>query len=478
MSLKTLYNKYRPQQLKDVVGQKKVISSILSASRKKEIPHSIILTGIQGTGKTTIARIIAKILNCENPINGEPCNQCNTCKSISDSQNSDIVELDAASERGIDDIRNIRNISELMPMFGKCRVFIIDEAHDLTQSAMDAILKKLEETPEKVYFIFCTTAIYKLPKTVQSRCVIYRLWMVDANTIFSLLKSICDKEKIEYTEEGLIDAAKIGAGSVRDSISIIETLRQIGISKETVYENSTSINPSTIDLLFDSLYMRDLKKYLISLEDMFQSGISGRYLYNSVINEILQIIYVSKGINRDKLIPKYQLDKYNKYADAFSNTIEKGLDFLINYYSIYEDTIIKAVLISLYKKIELGDDKNIVKKIELGDKSIVEKTATNTSVTLSTKSISPSNSEIMRKYAYWLCNKLCGSILLDSTERVLVEVINSLNNRKVIIECINDEESATEDYSICLSKMIELKNTKEIINLSNLIQKGFIKWSK
>ncbi|MDB2527794.1 DNA polymerase III subunit gamma/tau, partial [Candidatus Pelagibacter bacterium] len=220
---KVLALKYRPQTFADLIGQNVVAETILNSIEANKVPNAYLFTGIRGIGKTTIARIVAKSLNCSNGI-GKICKEdlCENCKSISNSNHIDVLEMDAASKTGVDDVRDLIEFSRYGPTTAKYKIFIIDEVHMLSKQAFNALLKTLEEPPEYLKFIFATTEIKKIPITVVSRCQRFDLSRIKSLELFDFIKKIKDKENGNVSDEALKLIVKISEGSVRDALSLLD----------------------------------------------------------------------------------------------------------------------------------------------------------------------------------------------------------------------------------------------------------------
>ena len=217
-----LARKYRPQCFKDVVHQEVPIGALKNALKQNRVGHAYIFFGPRGVGKTTIARILAKRLNCEHPIENEPCNQCHSCVEIIKGISTDVIEIDAATNRKIDNIRDLKESVQFTPMGGKYKVYIIDEFHMLTTEAFNALLKTLEEPPSHVVFILATTDLHKVPETILSRCQDFVFQKVSTSLLEEYIEKLCKIENFEYDTEGLFWIAKKGDGSVRDTLSFME----------------------------------------------------------------------------------------------------------------------------------------------------------------------------------------------------------------------------------------------------------------
>ena len=222
MSYTALYRKYRSQTFDEIVGQKHIITSLTNQIKNGQVGHAYLFTGTRGTGKTSIAKIFAKAINCPNSVNGNPCNECEVCKSITNGTNVDILEIDAASNNRVDEIRELREKVKYPPVNCKYKVYIIDEVHMLTDSAFNALLKTLEEPPQYVVFILATTEVQKLPATILSRCLRFDFKLLSEEELENHLKYVFDDSGIKYEKEALSLLARLGAGSVRDTLSIAD----------------------------------------------------------------------------------------------------------------------------------------------------------------------------------------------------------------------------------------------------------------
>ena len=217
-----LYRKYRPKTFSDVVGQPQVTITLKNELKAGRLNHAYLFTGTRGTGKTSCAKILSKAVNCLNPIDGEPCCECEICKGIDNGEIFDVVEMDAASNRRIDDIRDISEKVTFTPQRGKYRVFIIDEVHMLTTEAFNALLKTLEEPPSHVIFILATTEVHKLPATILSRCQRFDFHRINPQDMAQRIKYVCDCEKAVITDEAALLIAVIADGAVRDALSLLD----------------------------------------------------------------------------------------------------------------------------------------------------------------------------------------------------------------------------------------------------------------
>lgn len=222
MTYQVTARKWRPQNFDSVIGQDHVTRTLKNSIRLKRIAHSYLFCGPRGVGKTTMARVLVKALNCEKGPTDDPCNICRFCQEVNNNNSLDYLEIDGASNRGIDQIREINDKLHYSSPDGKYRVFVIDEVHMLTIEAFNALLKSLEEPPEKIVFIFCTTEAHKVPRTISSRCQQYNFYAFSMKEISDQLKKILDSEKYSYDDESVFFIARAAGGSMRDSQSILD----------------------------------------------------------------------------------------------------------------------------------------------------------------------------------------------------------------------------------------------------------------
>ena len=258
MEYLALYRKYRPIRFSDISGQDNIVKIIHNSIVNNKISHAYLLCGPRGTGKTTMAKLIARMVNCENLIDGEPCGKCNSCLNINNNSNDDIIEMDAASNNGVDEIREIRDKVNLVPSISKYKVYIIDEVHMLSTGAFNALLKTLEEPPKHVIFILATTEEQKIPLTIASRCQKYNFTKLTVDNIVKRLKEIIMAEKLTVNDEVLTEIARFSDGGMRDAINMLDQLVS-SVSGEITINNVYEIN--------GILSFTDICDFLIMLSD-------------------------------------------------------------------------------------------------------------------------------------------------------------------------------------------------------------------
>ena len=237
MSYMALYRKWRPDVFQEVKGQEHIVTTLKNQIKHERIGHAYLFCGTRGTGKTTIAKLMAKAVNCEHPVDGSPCNECESCKAIAAGNSMNVIEIDAASNNGVDNIRQINNAVRYSPQSGKYLVYIIDEVHMLSIGAFNALLKTLEEPPEYVIFILATTESHKIPITILSRCQRYDFKRISIEVITDRLADLMERENIPVTREALSYVARAADGSMRDALSILDQCIAFHLGEELTYDN-------------------------------------------------------------------------------------------------------------------------------------------------------------------------------------------------------------------------------------------------
>ena len=290
-----LYRKYRPKTFTEIIGQEHITRILTNQILTDKIGHAYLFCGSRGTGKTTAAKILARAVNCEKPINGSPCNKCATCKSLSDISNLDILEIDAASNNGVDEIRDLKEKIEYLPVNGKYKVYIIDEVHMLSQSAFNALLKTLEEPPEFVIFILATTEVHKLPATILSRCMRFDFKLVLEQKIASLVSKIYKDYDKEFEPEAVSAIARAGEGSVRDALSIADICLSYSKDKLTyndVLEVLGSSDRGQIFKITEYILKSEPTYVFEAVDKLMSSGKSVGILNRDIINCLRDICVI------------------------------------------------------------------------------------------------------------------------------------------------------------------------------------------
>ena len=322
MKYLALYRKYRPSRFEEISGQEGVVGVLKNAIKTGRISHAYLFCGPRGTGKTTTAKLLAKMVNCTNPIDGEPCGKCESCLSIFNNTNDDIIEIDAASNNGVDEIRELRYKINLVPSNSKYKVYIIDEVHMLTVGAFNALLKTLEEPPSHVIFVLATTETYKVPLTISSRCQKFRFDKITVDNIVKRLEEICNIEKIVVSSDILNEIARLADGGMRDAINLLDQLvsyKGNDITINDVYDITGLVSYEIIYELLLSSYNKDMSSIVKILDDINYSG-------KNISKFIEEIILFLKDVLVYKNITDYSLnlDKLNKVkeiSDLYDNNL-------------------------------------------------------------------------------------------------------------------------------------------------------------
>jgi DNA polymerase-3 subunit gamma/tau len=314
--------KWRPQRFEDVVGQEHITSTLKNAIKNNRIAHAYMFTGPRGVGKTTTARILAKALNCLNPIDSEPCNACELCLSIQNGQSLDIIEIDGASNRGIDEIRTLRESVKYAPSRGKYKIYIIDEVHMLTKESFNAFLKTLEEPPAHTIFIFATTDIHKVPLTIISRCQRFDFRRIQLHTIKTLLNEIASKENIEIDDKTLTIIARKADGALRDAESFFDQVVSFcgnKIDTETVSKLLNLIDDEVYFNISDAILAKDFNAVFRVSNLIYDNGYDFVDFTNGLIEHFRNILTVilTQNTNQVETAEIYR-PKYIEYIGKFS----------------------------------------------------------------------------------------------------------------------------------------------------------------
>lgn len=284
MAYKVLYRKYRPNNFNEIIGQKSIIDTLKQSIKTGNFAHAYIFTGPRGTGKTSTARVLAKAINCENIIDGEPCGKCLSCMNSATSP--DIIEIDAASNNGVDEIRELRNNVTISPTSSKYKIYIIDEVHMLTSGAFNALLKTLEEPPEHAIFILATTEVYKVPITILSRCQRYDFRKIKMTEMCNYLKDICKKEKINCTDDALEEIYLLSDGCLRDALSILDQTSKLTnkITLDIILENYNIVSNKSILKLIEYASNNEILPLLDQLDSFEETGMNSQKLIKKMID--------------------------------------------------------------------------------------------------------------------------------------------------------------------------------------------------
>lgn len=331
---KALYRVYRPKNFSDVIGQEHIVRTLKNQIENNNVGHAYLFCGTRGTGKTSTAKIFSRAVNCTNLHNDEPCNECENCREILEDKTMDVVEIDAASNNSVDDIRELRENVKYSPAKSKYKVYIIDEVHMLSQGAFNALLKTLEEPPSYVIFILATTEPHKIPATILSRCQRFDFKRVTVKDISSRMRYICEKEGIEADEKALNLIARNSQGALRDALSILDqciSFEGNKISYNDVIELLGSVNIEQLFDLAESIIKEDTRKSLQILNDFIIWGKDVRNLVNDLIDHFrnLMVCKISNDLDEIISLPEETIDLLKQQAETIdTNNLIRILNIL------------------------------------------------------------------------------------------------------------------------------------------------------
>lgn len=337
MSYTALYRKFRPDNFEDVKGQDHIVTTLKNQIKANRIGHAYLFTGTRGTGKTTIAKIFAKAVNCENPKDGSPCGECQTCKNIAAGASMNVIEIDAASNNGVDNIREIVDEVSYSPAEGKFKVYIIDEVHMLSIGAFNALLKTLEEPPSYVIFILATTEVHKIPITILSRCQRYDFKRITIDTIADRMRQLMEEEKVQIEERALKYVAKMADGSMRDGLSLLDQCIAFHLGQELTYDKVLDVLGAVDTEVFSRLFRSILKADVLSCIDVLEEIVmQGR--------ELTQFVADFTWYLRNLMLAK-ATDNIEDVIDASTENLARlkeeaqmaDLDIIMRYIRVFSD---------------------------------------------------------------------------------------------------------------------------------------------
>ncbi len=333
-----LYRKYRPRFFSDVYGQDHVTSTLKNEIKNGRVSHAYLFTGSRGTGKTTCAKILAKAVNCEHNIDGEPCNECEVCKGLDNGSIYDVVEIDAASNNGVDNIRELRDETNYAPSRGKYRVYIIDEVHMLSTGAFNALLKTLEEPPAHVIFILATTEVHKLPATILSRCQRFDFKRIQPETMAVRLKEVAGLEGLELDDDAAVLIARIADGALRDGLSVLDQCagRSKSITPDLVSEVAGLAGREAMYKLSDCIANNDSNTAMSIISDLYQNSFDMERLCVEMINHFRNFL-VAKTVRKSRELIICTDDEYKTILEASKNFTVESIVFALD---LFQNTLV------------------------------------------------------------------------------------------------------------------------------------------
>jgi len=376
MSYLVLARKWRPRVFEEVVGQRPITQTLQNAISQNRVAHAFLFTGARGVGKTSTARILAKALNCEAGPQINPCNQCITCQEISSGASMDVIEIDGASNRGIDEIRELRETVRYTPAKNRYKIFIIDEVHMLTREAFNALLKTLEEPPPHILFIFATTEPHKIPATILSRCQRYDFKRIPLREITESLKRVIEAEKVQISQRGLLSIAQESEGSLRDAQSLLDQVISYGgkdVRDEDVVEVLGLINRKILYDTIEAIANRDTEQCMEMIEHVYQYGYDLQHYCRELLQYLRNLILIKVSQHPERLteLPEEELGILKKQAERFQsdqlihlfNLLLKGEEEVAQ--STFPRTMLEMALIRMAALRPILPIDEILKKLEM-----------------------------------------------------------------------------------------------------------------
>ena len=463
---KILALKYRPQTFKQLIGQDEISNSIYNAIKNNVTANAYLFTGIRGIGKTTFARIVAKALNCEHTIDNMCENKCSNCLDISNSNHIDVLEMDAASKTGVDDVRELIEFSRYPPSVAKYKIFIIDEVHMLSKQAFNALLKTLEEPPEYLKFIFATTEVKKIPITVISRCQRYDLSRINSDELFNYLKNITIKEKRSVEDSAIKLIVKISEGSVRDALSLLDRATISNNGEIQTFESVQKIfgyvdRSSYIDLL-EIIFLGDEEKIIHHYRNLYNSGVEP----NLFLNDFMEILYYVKNISHiENTGTNFSLnDNDFKKITSLSKKLESG-DILL----FWEFTLKTLKEINLVSNPNILIEMFLIQLTHLKKKNIIDNNKKNNKNNLPIDKIDDKKVKN---------NKAINQIKNFKQEDERIEKKNNkeINNLEDLIEMCLDKKEMQLKYDLENNvNLVSFSNTNIEIAFNEKLNKNFVK---
>lgn len=458
MSL-ALYREFRPKTFDDVIGQDYIIKTLKNQVKSNNLSHAYLFCGPRGTGKTSTAKIFARAVNCTHSLDGNPCGMCAECVALNE-PNTDIFEIDAASNNRVEEIRDLREKVAYPPLIGRYKVYIVDEVHMLTDSAFNALLKTLEEPPKHVIFILATTEIHKLPATILSRCMRFDFKLLPVNLLAEHLKNVFDKRKITYDEKSLHLIAKAGEGSVRDMLSIADSVASYCNNEITYAQTESVIGLSSKDSIKDillSIANKDINQLFVAVKRALGSGKNIQVLCKEMADFVKNLIMIKVGVG-DYTVLDILPGEFASYADiasqfdlellktAFSRFAEVELDLK---YSINPENLFESTCLSL----------------------LVNPTIVATETKAPAQVVVPVQQPEIKAESSTEIDKIWGNVLIKAKERNLFALSNALINIIKVEKRLNKLILHTNDLGSF--QMIDNKERLNVIlELVNLFDDG------
>jgi DNA polymerase-3 subunit gamma/tau len=521
MSYMALYRKFRPDNFKDVKGQDHIVTTLQNQIRSARIGHAYLFTGTRGTGKTTVAKLFAKTVNCEAPHEGNPCNECNVCKGIIAGNSMNVIEIDAASNNGVDNVREIVEEVRYSPTEGKYKVYIIDEVHMLSSGAFNALLKTIEEPPSYVIFILATTEVHKIPVTILSRCQRYDFKRITIDVITDRLKELMEEEKHEVEDKALRYIARVADGSLRDALSLLDQCISFYIGKSISYDNVLDVL-GTVDTRVFSQLLKAVNRQDVSecIRILDEVETAGRELSQFVIDFIwylrnLLLVKTTENINdiiidistenlmllkqeaesiEDEILMRYirvfsELSNQIRYAarkrvpleialiKLCKPQMERDYESLINRIKILEDKLEKGTFIKSGGKSNDSSKESAIEETEPIKRQEILPEALPEDLKRVAASWNKLITQISKKAPAMASVLRSATLSIDDNKGVMIVVADTLDkdmidretNMKVIHDTISDMLQKTVQINVrCLDK--DKESMSDVVDLTKIIK--------